>query len=367
MDIRNNNNKKIGLLTWHFLDNYGSLYQSYAIYSYLKNLGYNVEFINYREGAVTNVIGKTLRFAKYNIFPFLEKRKTHFYKFRKKHFNQTEIFSNYNDLKNYNFQYDGVICGSDQIWSAKIYNEVYFLEFLDDSIKRYSYAPSSVHDIFSEEQKIFIKNALSKFKYISTREEFGSKLISNICGREVETVLDPVFLLDINDWRKIEEKTNINSKNYLLVSYIGDDEKYEKISKKIQNKYNCDKIINVNIKDIHNFGNEILKDVSPGEFLTLIKNAKIVLTDSYHINLFSIIYNKEFFNIKRFEDDIKDNQNERVREILNKLDLKERLISYHLNEINFAKIDYIAVNEKLKKLKLESINYLNKILEDINN
>ena len=39
---------KIGILTFHWPENYGAVLQAYALQSYLTDLGHDVEIINYR-------------------------------------------------------------------------------------------------------------------------------------------------------------------------------------------------------------------------------------------------------------------------------------------------------------------------------
>lgn len=356
--------KKIAILTWHFLDNYGSLYQSYALSEYLKKRGFSVVFINYVKDAKTGLFYHLARFIKYIFFLTGNKRKSAFYYFRRKHFCQTRLYSSYDDLEKSNLNIDAAICGGDQIWSARRFDKTYYLGFLPKNVKRYSYSPSSVHNKFSIEQKEEIKNSLECFKYISTREKYGSNIMSEISKREVLTVLDPVFLLNNYDWKKLEVKSKSYDR-YMLVSFIGEEDKYEKICNEIKEEYKLDKIINVNIKDIHNFGDDILKHASPEELLYLIKHASMIVTDSYHITLFSIIFNKEFYSIKRFDDDKLDNQNERIREILSNLKIDNRLIGYK-EKIKKSKIKYRKVNTNLKRLKNDAIEYIERIERDIN-
>lgn len=364
----NKSDKKVGMLTWHFLDNYGSLYQSYALQKYIRDKGFTPEFINYRENARTGILADILRHAKYKILSNLEKRKSLFYNFRRKHFNESKMYFTNDELFKVKHKYSAVICGGDQIWSAMKFDKTYYLNFLPKEIKRYSYSPSSVHNTFTSEQKEIIKKELEKFRYISVRENYGKEILEKFVDKNIEVVLDPIFLLERNNWEELilekEDLENSENSNYLLVSYIGNEDKYKEISLKYKELYSCDKIINVNVKDVHNFGEEILIDASPEKMLKLIRNAKMILTDSYHIALFSIIFNKDFRAVRRFEDDKIDNQNERIKDILRKLELENFLIGYNDNAF-IQEIDYEKISNKLNILKKESIKYLDKILGDI--
>lgn len=360
-------NKNIGILTWHYLDNYGSALQAYAMQKIFSSRGYNVEFINYRLNAKTGVIANVLREIKYHI-PFnnyTHLRKMKFYRFRKKYFNESKIYSSKSELLNIKFNYNMIICGSDQIWSANRFDDVYFLNFnLPSNIIKVSYAASTIHDSYSTEQKAIIKHSLKNFnsKGISVREELGVKIINDIIDVHVTEVLDPTLILSQEEWNKFTTKPIYD--NYIACYFIGEDDKYESIVNKVKDKYNADKIININIKDIHNFG-QILKDASPEDFLSIIKNAKAIVTDSYHAVLFSIIFNKEFYAIKRFDDESIDNQNERIYNILKKVDYESRYLKYNDN-LKEDKINYKILNSKLDKYKNSSISYLDELMGMIN-
>ena len=183
-------------------------------------------------------------------------------------------------------------------------------------------------------------------------------------------VLDPTLVLPIEKWEEIlksEEKMKIPVEDYLVCYYIGEDDKYKKVTNDIKGKYNCSKIININIKNIHNFGDRILRDVSPLAFLKLIKNAKVVVSDSYHAILFSIIFNKEFYAIKRFEDNEDDNQNERINNILNKINCKNRYINANENKLDNNELLYEDINNQLKKYIQKSEDYINSIIKEVEN
>lgn len=98
----------------------------------------------------------------------------------------------------------------------------------------------------------------------------------------------------------------------------------------------------------------------PREFLGYVKNAKSVVTDSFHGTTFSLIFNKDFYAYERFSNDDPINQNSRIYNILDKADVHSRLIKYN-NPINFKKpsdIDYKKVNLNLDKEINKSLKYL---------
>ena len=360
------------ILTWHYLDNYGSVLQAYALQEVLKEKGLKVKILNYRKGAKIGITADILRFIKYNLpTKNLElSRKQKFYKFRKKYLSETKMLGSIEQLKKINFDDKFIICGSDQIWSSKNFNLAYFLNFTENSkVKKYSYAPSTIEP-YNKIQIVQIKKALASFQKISVREEIGKEILSNITSQEIIEVLDPTVILTSKKWEFIlkKETNKIKEyKDYVLCYFIGEDDKYKEITTKIKKIYKCQKIININIKNIHNFGDKIIKNASPIDFLNLIKNAKVIVSDSYHAILFSIIFNKEFYAIKRFEDNEKDNQNERIRNILSKIDCNNRFVYSNETELDNCQLSYKKINEKLEKYKKRSNDYLSSIIEEVNN
>ncbi len=357
------NKKKVGILTWHYIDNYGSALQAYAMQKLFSDDIFEAEFINYRENAKSGCIYDFLRKVKYHMptkSTVLRRRKK-FYKFHKENFSQSKIYGSIEQLKKAKLDYDMIVCGSDQIWSSKQFNEVYFLNFAN-SIPKYSYAASTIQDDYNKEQREIIKNCLNDFSDhgISVRERIGVKIIKKLTNKSVTEVLDPTLLLDKKEWDKLIDKRSIKEK-YLVCYFIGEKDKYERITKQLKEKYHCEKIININIKEVHNFGDNILKDASPNDFLNLIKYAEVVVSDSYHAILFAINFNKEFYAIKRFEENENDNQNERIYNILRKINCENRYISYQEKKLDKESLDYKQINKKLHGYVLKSKNYIARI------
>lgn len=358
--------QKIGIITWHYLDNYGSALQAYALQKYIKKQNHKVEIINYRQGAKTGMLISLFRNIKYIIF--FNSRKSKFNRFRKKHFSETRMVGTIKELINANYRYDKVICGSDQIWSWKRFDEAYYLAFISsNNTKKYSYAASTMEK-YSPAQEKLITNYLSTFEKISVREEKGVEIIQNLTKKKVHEVIDPTLLLQKEEWHSLikQKKKNVIPKKYILCYLIGDENKYENIVNYYKEVYDCEEIININITGEHKFG-KLIKNASPTEFLKYIYNAEAVITDSYHGVLFGINFEKELIAVKRFEENSKDNQNERIYNILRKIGLMERYVNAKDKKTFKNKIDYKIVNKKLDMLREKSYKFLQEeILEDYN-
>ena len=148
-----------------------------------------------------------------------------------------------------------------------------------------------------------------------------------------------------------------NYGEYILIYALVPDERLTKVANKMAKERNI-KLIELNDKKIQNYFCEQVSEAGPSEFLTLIKNAKAVITNSYHGTIFSIIFQKEFYTINR-----KSNNNSRMENILKIVDMEDRLIS-EIEEIqNIGVQDYKKAFDRLKKEKENSIKFLKEALK----
>lgn len=356
--------KKIGLITWHSLENYGSVLQTYALYTIIKENGYDVEIINYVKNAKKNIIYRLYRKIKIN---FKGKKNSYWYRsnrflnFRKKYLKETILYNSLEQLIEISNDYDIYVCGSDQIWSPNRLDYAYFLKFTDRS--KIAYAPSIVIDEIKKDDLNEIRKNLNNFNYISVREKKGKEILKKIINKEIKVVLDPTLLLGKKDYEKILKNVPLNEP-YLLCYLIGDRLEHRTLVKEISSKFNL-KIVTLPFKTMdEDFGDIILKGIGPEEFLGLINNSKLVCTDSYHGMLLSIMLEKDFYEFPRFLDNDKISQNARVNEVIELLKLNDRLVD-NINDISFERIDYSKVNKIKDEKRKESLNYLIKALKGV--
>lgn len=362
----------IGLMTWYTYYNYGTSLQAVALNKAINKLGNRTVIIKYiPKGNVKKInnikdISLKIKNKIYNQNVNSSERNMIFEKFLDANIRQTELCNTYAELKELNEKFDAFVCGSDQIWSPLVFDDKYFLSFADE-YKIISYAPSmgsnKIENLIIADK---MKELISRFKYLSIREETGKKIIKDLTGKDAKVVLDPTLLLNKDEWKKFENVKVLNKINnkYILCYFLGDSNKYFKQIEKYAKNNNLT-IYNLPVfknKKINKYN--INENIGPAEFISLIKNAECVFTDSYHGTIFSINFNKKFYTYKRFKDNDPKNQNSRVLDILNKFELNNRLIDNRLI-INNDDIDYTNVNIKLKELRNDSINYLKQSLENI--
>lgn len=336
---------KVGILTFHDAHNYGAVLQAFALKKYIQKLGYEVSIINYHHETIPDGYPKENN----------EKRWEKFDKFIKELIDyDTKTYINEQELETLDI--DFWICGSDQIWNTEItrgFNKGFFLDFNTNG-KKISYAVSMGIDELPKEQEEDFKNSLNKLNKISVREETLQKYAKKFTDKEVEKVLDPTLLLEEKDYESLILDNNYGE--YVLIYALGPDERLIKIANKIAKEKNV-KIIELNDKKNENYFCEQISDAGPDEFLTLIKNAKAVVTNSFHGTIFSIIFEKEFYTITRL------NRNSRMKNILKIVDMEDRLID-KVEELEKIKVqDYKKAYYRLNVEKEKSKEFLNKALK----
>lgn len=339
--------KRIGIVTIIGDFNYGNRLQNYALAKTLSDMGFVVKTLNFRytNRSTISVTKEILRNFVIALGIGRFKRNKKFKKFNK-YIKFTPIIYN-NDVINSN-EYDYFVCGSDQIWN---YN---FDEFGKNTLllfsskeKNIAYAASfGVSSIPNNYIDIY-KEGLNNFKNISLRENDGKDIIKNITNKEYPVVLDPTFLISKNEWNKLAKEVKI-SKKYILVYILGD--KNEDINKKYKKEYDV-----IYMNDTSNFN---IYSTGPQEFLWLIKNAELVITDSYHACVFSIIFEKKFYVIDRLVNKEKCMEG-RINTILSLLNLQDRKIENIFADTNInSNIDYNNVKKILETEIFKSKKFL---------
>ncbi|MDU7548964.1 polysaccharide pyruvyl transferase family protein [Clostridium perfringens] len=346
---------KVGIITYHCAHNCGAMLQSYALQETIKKLGYNVEIVDYRPEIITQGYKIRLRrsnnLIKDSIYLLLT-----YHKQKKKYKLFEEFESNYFclsekkyicdiDFLEFKSKYNILVCGSDQIWNMDLNGEspVYFLDFDDFYGKRISYAASigtsKIKDKYIEKTKFYIKN----FDFISLREKQGKKEIQKLTTKNVEQVLDPVFLLEENEWNNLENKEMGINYDYAIIYVMEENPLIQEISKFISEELKLKVICISNSIRNKKYIYKNLSNVGPKEFVSLIKNAKLVCTNSFHGTCLSIIFRKQFLSIAH------STLNSRIESVLDIFNLKEHCI----NTIPSSKIEFEKIiNSNLDKVEL---------------
>lgn len=373
--------KKIGIITFHNSYNCGSMLESYAIQEIIKkNIG-SAEIIDFssegqkelysvfeKNNSIKKIIKNILILPHYRRVVFNNKK---YEEFRNKNFNLSEKVDSFLQLNDEN--YSAVVAGSDQIWNVTIsdFNDAYLLPWVKNA-KKIAYSPSfgaKNPEKFSKNKDAFLK-MLSDFDALSVREFNGQKWIKNMINVEVPVLLDPTLLLEKINYEKIEDSNFSPNYKYLFFYSPSFNRDICKFVKKVAEQNNL-KVVTWStksyyVKNVKKFNFILPSYESPSVYLNLIKKAELVLTTSYHGTIFSTIYRKKFFTIKNggmFGDD------DRVKTLLDQIDMKDNLISYNFDEdFDYLKdINYSNYDKEVPLLKKKSIEYLKNNLGGIKN
>lgn len=351
--------KKIGIVTiTNSGMNFGNRLQNYALQEKLKEYGVQPETIY-----SSNVCGNSLLLSGIRriikIIVKRSKRRRFFNKFDKKYIDKAKIvrYGRLNDRSLSN-KYAAFITGSDQVWNPNYHfnSEFEFLRFTEKK-KRYSYAASfgvdEIADIYKENYGKWIK----EMHKVSVREESGSKLIKELTGRVVPVHVDPCMLLTIKDYKRIEEKPSSSlPKRYLLTYLLGNKlSEYRIFIKEMAES------LGLEIVELSEGSRSSFYHIGPQHFVYLFRHAEYICTDSFHGTVCSILFEKRFTVFFRKDKDVPTNA--RIKTLLNKMQLYNRLFGELTAEESIKAIDYYEVNELLENERRKTEDYFKTISE----
>lgn len=364
---------KIDVITRHAITNYGSLLQAIATQAIIEELGHKCEIIDYvridesyREHEKTLLKNK----KKWNKNPFiriaylalrqpesiLAGRK--FEKQRIKYLKLSRRYSSREALRNNPPQADVYMTGSDQVWGPTedgSYDDSYCLSFVKCG-KKISYAASFGRTDMTPEIQKYFKKHLSTYNHISVREDSAVKMLQDF-GIDSEQVLDPTLLYGEEFWNKYT--TDVTSKKYILVYQLHNDKKLGKYAAKVAKERGVE-LIRIS-SSFHQIGRpgKFVWCPSISEFLGYVKNAELMITDSFHGTAFAINFNTPFVEV------LPNNKTgTRNMSILALTSLEDRIFSDYNVDVANKLIDFSCANQILDKKRVESREILKKMIEE---
>lgn len=359
----------IKTITCHHVYNHGAYLQAWALIEYLRKIGQDASIINYCPSykksrglwCINNsnfdkpIIRLLYMLAKLPSKLSSLKRRKVFNEFFDKYMPiDIVLYHSFEELKANPPKADIYIAGSDQIWNTMFKqgtDPAYYLGFGSCHIKRISYAASFATDEIKPGCEEFVKKHLQRFDAISIRESSAKRILKNL-GYNGTLVVDPVFLLNKDEWDKLTSQ-DVFGRNYVLVyDFLGSDQ-IKTIAKRIA-KLRSLKIYSIGSRRLR-YAHRNFIYVDPRAFVTLIKNSTCVVSNSFHGTAFSMIFEKDFFVINR-----DDGLNSRMRDLLKRYGISNRQISASVDDkellcsINYNNVRVQLRNDiKTSKLFLE--------------
>lgn len=385
--------KKIGIITYFYYYNYGTMLQGYALQKVMEREGKGVfssEIIDcrFREKDLSFWYYFKIRVRRFFIYfteikrviATFKKRDLTNAKYREENNQKRQLFDDFvkqccsmsevtykqsSDLYPQPPIYDIYVTGSDQTWSPKVgLRDSLFLGFAPKDKVKAAYAPSIGVAAYSSEEEQYVREHLKDYQFVSCREKHGAEILQKLSPVKVETVLDPTLLMRADEWRNIAIKPEVQEK-YILCYFIGERTYYRDFAKQLSKQLNLPLVFIPGSNSDMKSENHLVWKSGPREFLGLIDNAEVVLTDSFHGTIFSINFGRNFYSFIKHEG-AKAMDNMRIIDILGRLGQSDRLLTeYAGNEIAYTPVDYTTTNSLLQEEREHSESFINKILASV--
>lgn len=334
--------KQVKVITLYSSLNFGAFLQAYALQTFLKSNEYDVSFCEINQN-----LKKEIR--KHIIRKDIRKIPINYKQYKKYRSCWKELCINNNDISNAK----ACIIGSDEIWNVKNASFYHAPEYFGYDIENdniISYAPSCNLTTAEELSKYDERIKFEKFSKISVRDKNTKKLVKEISGKEATIVLDPTMLL--NNYSNIEKPIKTKEKYILVYGY-----KFSKTEISSIKEIGRSRGIKLYSIGMPQMWCDKQVTATPFEFLSYVKNAECVITETFHGTIFSILYNKNFVSYV--------NNKPKLKDLLERTGLEARDVSqcHNLKQMIETDIDYKIVNEKIKREREKSINWLKDAIE----
>lgn len=375
---------RVGILTYHFSENYGALFQAYALRHWFTSNGHEAEFVNYHPAYVEagGTIDWNRPLSKNNLkIIFLKmvglkerylgnrEQKRNFDIFRKLGLGvKGAKYRNMSELERAEIKFDILVCGSDQVWKPSEHygiDPVYFLDFkAAGNPRRISYAPSFGKSSLDAQYSTAVSALISKLDRISVREQSGCKIVQDLTGYEPSCVPDPTLLL--TDYQQIMKPYPLSSSKHIFCYALRSREAIGDVAEGIASALRADLISPHNP---HRRWKEIGETVypCPSQWLYLLNTSEFVVTNSFHGTALSILLNKPFVVVGL--QGKKGEFNARVINLLSLLGLESRFVqdvdSNTVPHFISSPIDWETVNKSVSELRGQGNDYLLKCLSGL--
>ena len=298
--------KKVGILTYHSSDNFGSVLQAYATCRMLREEGMDARIVDLRKPEVKKMYSilrlsrnpSVLMATAYNALHFfsLKSRQRRYERFRKERMTLSDrVYHSGRELSEDDPGYDAYIVGSDQIWNMDIldHDRAFFLPFAGNA-RRIALAAS-----FGPVPKLrilpdMVRDDLRRFDLLTVRESRGADIIETAGLSRPQIVPDPVFSLTKEQWCEVAAPKKRRDR-YMLCYFPGVvTAEFDDFTKRVARERGLNRVLLM--PHWRNIMRQDCKDYSAGpeEFLGLVRDADMICTNSFHAAAFAVIFEKEF-------------------------------------------------------------------------
>lgn len=362
---------KVGIITMFYDSaNYGGILQSYATVKILQNAHIDAEqicYINSPQPSLQLKLKRKLlrlyRSARSKEYRMVQQRSARIKAAAMELIPHSAAVYTEQTLPTCVNDYAAFVTGSDQVWHGEW--PAYFLSFVPDEKKKIAYAVSTGKSDLTEADTEKIRQYAAGFSAISVREaDLAETLQAAMPEKQIELVLDPTLVLDQAEWDKIASPRKV-SEQYLFCYFLGGDPRLRTLAKEYAARHGL-KI--VCIPDMQGrleandaaFGDVRSFDAVPQDFLSYIKYAEMIFTDSFHASVFSQIFRKQYIAFGRQAHKEMNNRLETLTELFG---TRHRFLTedaqFNAETLeSVAEIDYSAPSERYEAAKERSVSFL---------
>lgn len=361
---------KVGIITFHSVDNHGALLQAYALQSFLEEQGHEAVIIDYRPRFLERRKVLSQRRSWRTALWRVRQRplQVRFEQFRDCYLKRTHPYYSLEELRRDPPKCDAYITGSDQVWSPIVdgRNEVdlaYFLDFGDAATKRIAYAPSFgvTLEHIPDHHKAKIRAGLSHVETISVREQSGVEIVRALTGKEAAWCLDPVFLLP--DEARSRIISSLRRRRPYVFLYMPPASRSGRTAIAAFARRAA-----LRLEHAHSRVGELLntlrisRPLSPATWFTQLSHAELVITSSFHGVACSIVQCRPFVYV--LPSGKNRPMTERVTSLLIRSGLAERCVTEEgltadvVEDKYRAAIAWAVVWRMITAWRIECQNYL---------
>lgn len=349
------NKDKVGVITLYGHNNYGNRLQNYATIAAYSALGFSAETLVFAGGST---LQQVKQFIKDHFLSHRKADEDAEYKARLDAFNRfadnipTRFVKSVEDLTK-EYRYFSV--GSDQVWNPRYIKGMedwFYLRFCEPE-QRIALSPSIGLDELSPTQRKSLSNGIGDYQRLSIREYKGAELIASCTDKEATVLCDPTLTVSSDEWDALSNNCITPSKPYIFAYVLGNTRSVVSV---------FDVVTNRGVIPVVSLSDRARAEelpAGPAEFISLIENAKHVVTDSFHAAVFASIFQKPLTIVKR---DGGADMFSRLDTLATMLDLKHKI--YDSAEFDFAYAgDYVGTSKRIEHECNRFMRYLSTCLE----
>ena len=356
---------KIALITFHDTTNFGALLQTFGLYKKLNDLGCNCSILDYQCAAsqLKNEIPAKFEFSlnprklasEYLLKSKKRKKYAAMQQFSRTHMPKKSQRYDRGSVFDIKEDFDTFVVGSDMLWGLDVTagDYSYFLDFVNDDKRKFSYGSSIGKRDWTSEEKEKIGKLLARFHKIAIREEKTVERLAPVLnGKDCQVVCDPTMLLTASEWQPYIGR-RLFKKDYVVLYFDTDDHKCLNDAKVYAKKHGKELLVISQMPSFITHTHNVFP-YKVEDFLSLLYYADTVFTASYHGMVFSLYFHKNLIYYNRAPA----YRMETVAKRMNVGNREGRKVDFN----NLSPMDYADIDRRLEGYRQESIAYLKEAL-----